>query len=49
MSYGNRAIQSIADERAWYTKFIEYITYLLGFNVIEDLSSLETPPTAPSL
>jgi hypothetical protein len=41
MSYGSHVIQGIADQRAWYKKFIDFISYLLGFNSIENLSSIE--------
>jgi hypothetical protein len=47
MSYGNSEVQSMADERAWYTRFVDFISYLLGFNTVEDLSSSEERRPSP--
>ena len=38
ISYGNTHLQSLADTRQWYSKFVDFIKSLLELNTVEDLS-----------
>ncbi|WP_131775721.1 hypothetical protein [Legionella impletisoli] len=38
ISYGNDHIQSIADKRGWFTKFVDYMKNLFNANTAKDLS-----------
>lgn len=42
ISYGNEYVKNIADQRHWFSKLVDAIKSLFGFNTVEDLSPDQT-------